>query len=54
MCMCLCRDTLKRTSKGLCAKLQLHEDLLSALWLQKIRKKIAVRHQMMEEKEEML
>lgn len=32
MCMCLYRDTLKRTSKGPSANL--HADLVSALWLQ--------------------
>lgn len=35
--MCLRRDTLTRTPKGSSAKL--HADLLSVLWLQKIKKK---------------
>lgn len=37
--MCLRRDTLTRTPKGSSAKL--HADLLSVLWLQKIKTKIA-------------
>lgn len=32
--MCLCRDMLKRTSKGPIARL--HADLLSASWVQKM------------------